>query len=132
MTRRRLFSAAATLLLAGLPALVQAAGSGEIRLRSRLTGARIDRLTPSGQADFRARGSRSDLRVEVEDVSVPVGTVLDVYVDNAKVGTITVAAVTLGGELDLNSQDGDVVPKVAKGSVVVVKNGEQGIVAGVF
>ena len=129
---RRLFSAAAMLLLAGMPALVQAGGSGEVRLRTQLTGARIDRLTPSGQADFRARSGRADLKVEVEDVNVPVGTVLDVYVDNAKVGTITVAAVTLGGELDLNTQDGAVVPKEAKGSVVVVKNGEQGIVAGVF
>lgn len=129
---RRVFSTAATLLLAGLPALVQAGGSGEVRLRTQLTGARIDRLTPSGHAEFRARSGRSDLRVEVEDVSVPVGTVLDVYVDSVKVGTITVAEVTLGGELELNSQDGAVVPKVAKGSVVVVKNGETGIVAGVF
>jgi len=129
---RRIFSLAAMALLAAAPMVMQAGGSGEVRLQTKLTGARIDRLTPSGSADYRARNSRKELRVQVEDVSVPVGTVLDVYVDNAKVGTITVAAVVLGGELELNSQDGALVPNVAKGSVVVVKKGDQGIVAGVF
>ena len=129
---RRLFSLTAMALLAVAPMVMQAGGSGEVRLQTNLTGARIDRLTPSGHADYRARNARKELRVQVEDVSVPVGTVLDVYVDNAKVGTITVVAVVLGGELELNSQDGALVPNVAKGSVVVVKKGEQGIVAGVF
>ena len=128
---RRLFSFAAMALLAVAPALLDAK-SGETRLRAQLTGARIEGLTPSGHAEFRASSGRMRLNVQVEDVRLPVGTSLDVYVDGNKVGAITIEAVILGGELELNSQDGAVVPNVSRGSVVVVRQGDRGIVAGVF
>lgn len=129
---RRMFTLAAIAMFAAAPALVQAGGSDETRLRAQLSGARIDGLTPSGHADFRAGNGRAQLDVQVEDVKVPVGTMLDVYLNNNKIGTIRVEALTLGGELELNSQDGAMVPNVASGSVVVVKMGDRGIVAGVF
>jgi hypothetical protein len=131
MTRR--FSAIAALsALAFGATMLQAGGNAETRLRARLSGARIERLTPSGQADFRARTGSSRLNVEVEDVNVATGSLLDVYLNGNKIGTIQVAALTLGGELELNSQDGDVVPAVAKGDVIVVRLGDRALLSGVI
>ena len=131
MTRRLVGMFAITMLAMG-PSLLTAGGSPETRLRATLTGPRIGLLTPSGQADYRARDGRARLTIQVEDVSVAVGTVLDAYINGTKAGTITVGAVTLGGELDLNTDDGQSVPSVAKGAVVVVKLGDQAVLAGVF
>ena len=131
MMNRRSFGLCALATAIMMPALL-VAGAGEIRLRANLTGAKIDNLTPSGHAEFRSRPGRASLNVQVEDVKVPVGSVLDVFLNDAKIGTITVQAVILGGELDLNTQDGDMVPSVSPGALVVVKLGDRAIVAGVF
>ena len=128
---RRIFGFFAMVLIAVSPTLI-AGGAKETRLRAQLSGARIEGLSPSGHADYRASTGRARLNVQVEDVRVAPGTVLDVYLNGNAVGTITVDAATLGGELELNSQDGSLVPSVASGSVVVVKQGDRGIVAGVF
>lgn len=132
MTTRRIFSFFAAALLAVLPAVLQAGGSPETRMRSQLVGAKLNNMTPSGYAEYRASSGRARLNVQVEDVNIAVGSVLDVYLNGSKIGSVTVAAITLGGELELNSQDGDMVPSVSKGSWIVVKNGEQAVVAGVF
>ncbi len=129
---RRFFSLCAAAFLLAVPVLMEAKGAAETRLRAALTGARINSMTPSGHADFRARQGSSRLNVEVEDVNVAPGTVLDVFLDGAQIGTITVTPVTLGGELELNSNDGDMVPAVKAGALVVVKNGPSAVVAGVF
>lgn len=129
---RRFFGLLAIVLVAATPMLLEAGGAAETRLTAGLTGAKINGITPSGHADFRAREGRAQLNVQVEDVNVAVGSVLDVFLDGIQIGTITVAAVTLGGELELNSQDGAIVPSVASGSLVVVKLGDKAVVAGVF
>lgn len=133
MTTRRTFAlaAAAFLLAAATPAALNAKGD-EVRMRTALSGPRLNGLTPSGKAESRSATGRADLNVQVEDVKVAAGTVLDVLLDGAKVGTITVDGLTLGGELDLNTNDGDVVPSVRKGSLVVVQLNGQSILAGVF
>jgi hypothetical protein len=132
MFNRRVFSLGAAALLMTLPVLMEAKSAAETRMRANLTGARIGTLTPSGKADYRARQGSSRLNVEVEDVNVAPGTVLDVYLDGAQIGTITVAPVIQGGELELNSNDGAMVPSVKSGALVVVKNGASAVVAGVF
>jgi hypothetical protein len=51
------------------------------------------------------------------------------------VGSTVVGHIALkfgGGELELNSQDGDTVPALVKGSMVTVANGGTTILAGVF
>jgi len=131
-SRRQTLFAAAFLLLA--PTLILAK-AGELRMRTALTGGAISGLTPSGRADYRAAASqgRADFSVEVQDVNLPAGTALDVTVDGAAAGTITVSAAPIrGGELDLNTQDGDVVPAVKAGSVVVVSNAGAAILSGVL
>jgi hypothetical protein len=107
------------------------------RSRSALTGAPLSGQTPNGHADFRSDSgkNRTRLNVEVEDVNLPAGTKLDVVLDHAgtrtKVGQITLDAFH-SGELELNSEDGDLVPAVKKGDIVIVMNATSAILTGVL
>jgi hypothetical protein len=106
--------------------------NNETRLRTRLAGAAIQGQNPEGNADFRVVAKkRSRLNVEVEHVNLPAGTVLTVSVAGNVVGHITLSALGFG-ELELNSQDGDTVPAVNPGDMVVVSNGATAILTGVF
>jgi hypothetical protein len=106
--------------------------NAETRLRTRLAGAAIQGQTPEGNADFRIDAkNRTRLNVEVEHVNLPAGTVLTVTVAGNVVGHITLSALGFG-ELELNSQDGDTVPAVKAGDMVVVSNGATAILTGVF
>ena len=111
-TRRNSILAVALLFVT--PVLLVAKG-GEVRLRTTLAGGAIAGMTPSGHAEFRAIApeNRSRLNVEVEDVNLAAGTVLDVFIDGVQAGSITVSAAPVrGGELELNSQDGQAVPTI--------------------
>lgn len=107
--------------------------NGEIRLESRLAGAAIGGLLPKGHAKFRSRtNGRRDLSVEVEKVNLPAGTVLNVLVDNANVGQITLSSM-LENELELESEHGAIVPNVTTTSTVVVTDAQgKTILSGVF
>jgi hypothetical protein len=107
--------------------------NGEIRLESRLAGAAINGLLPKGHAKFRSRANgRRDLNVEVEKVNLPAGTVLNVLVDNANVGQITLSSM-LETELELESEHGAIVPNVTTTSTVVVTDAQgKTILSGVF
>jgi hypothetical protein len=150
MTMRNIFRShttlAATLLILGAAVAVRADGdkngqnnnnqNAEMRSKTKLSGAAIQGKTPEGSAEFRsdARG-RSRLDVEIENVNLPAGTVLQVSVVHGTV-TTAVGMITLsshfGGELELNSQDGDLVPAVQSGDMITVSNGAVMILAGVF
>jgi len=113
------------------------AGEPEVRLRTKLAGGAVGGLEPSGHADFRARSGRARLNVEVEDVNLAEGTALavSVMVDGMKisVGTITVSAAPVrGGELELNTQDGQSVPAVKSGTTVIVEGPGGAILSGVL
>ncbi len=130
-SRRKTLCAAAMLFLTPILILGKAT---EIRMRTALAGGAIAGLVPSGQADFRAIESqgRTRLNVEVEDVNL-VGSKVDVFVDGEKIGSITISAAPIrGGELELNSQDGQLVPAVKSGALVVVRNGATAILSGVL
>ena len=132
MTRRA--SLLRTVLFTATPALLIARG-GETRLRTGLTGGAIAGLIPSGHAEFRATPAqgRARLNVEVEDVNLSPGTQVDVFIDGTQAGSITIGAAPIrGGELELNSQDGQAVPAVSAGAVVVVRNGAAAILSGVL
>lgn len=73
--------------------------------------------------------------MEVENVNLSAQTVLTVTLTHggaaSTIGHITLSA--LGeGELELNSEDGAVVPAVQTGDVVTVMNGSAAIVTGIF
>jgi hypothetical protein len=107
--------------------------NGETRLESRLAGAAISGLLPKGHAKFRSRSnSRRSLNVEVERVNLPTGTVLNVLVDNANVGQLTLRS-TLENELELESEHGAIVPNVTTTSTVAVTDAQgKTILSGTF
>jgi hypothetical protein len=113
------------------------AGSAEVRLKTHIVGGAIGGVVPSGKAEFRAKGNNRRFNTEVEDVVLAPGAILEVQVNGAHVGTITLIAPMpgsprLGGELDLNTHDGEFVPPMSKGDVVTVKSGANAILAGAF
>lgn len=129
MNRRRQILLGALLLV---PVMLVAKGA-EMRMRTGLTGGAISSLVPSGHADYRATENRSRLNVEVEDVNLPEGTNVAVFVEGTQIGTIRISAAPIrGGELELNTQDGQLVPKVEAGDVIVVRNGSTAILSGVI
>jgi Domain of unknown function (DUF4214) len=106
--------------------------SGEVRVESLLAGSAIGGLTPKGHAKFRSRNGESEFEVEVEKVNLAAGTVLNVLVDNLKVGELTLAP-TLEAELELKSERGANVPAVVAGSTVVITNAQgQTVLSGAF
>ena len=73
----------------------------EIRLEADLMGTGIE----SGNADFRARGTRRSLKVELEDA--PVGSVHSVLIDGKEFGTLTIGSLGQGEvEFDTNVEPG--------------------------
>ena len=103
------------------------ADDSEIRLRARLAGPPINGLDPSGSAEFRQRQTQRRFSAEVEDVNLPQGTVLNVFVDPASVctgtllGTITVGPPPVrGGDLNLDTRNGDSIPRMNAGNIVSV------------
>ena len=124
----------ATAMLLAMPALLPAKDN-EVRMRTALSGGTIAGLKPSGNADFRAIAAQASnrLNVEVEDVNLAPGTKVSVFVDGVQVGSITISAAPVrGGELELNTQDGQSVPSIKAGAVVVVRNGATAILSGVL
>jgi hypothetical protein len=93
--------------------------NGEIRVEARLAGAAINGLTPTGHARYRVRGTERKLNVEVEKLNLPAGTQLQVFVDDALVGTLTLRP-TLEAELERHTNDGQAVPVVTTATRVVV------------
>jgi hypothetical protein len=127
---------AAILVVGALPSFAEhgsgsGSGSGggtEVRLRARLTGNAIGNLIPSGQADFRTRAGRfTRFSAEVEDVKLPVDSQLEVFVSGSSVcsgtllGNIVLGPAPFrGGDLNLDTRDGDSVPQLSRGNLVSV------------
>lgn len=125
-------SGLATLTLTPIPA--SAFQNAEVRIQTRLSGGPLNGVTPSGSARFRARGAHSNFSVEVEDVNLPNGTVLTVTLVNAS-GTASAGTIALslrGGEIDVNTKDGDTVPRAKAGDTVVVSGPSGAILSGVL
>jgi len=99
-----------------------------------LSGAAINGIVPKGEAEteVEASGSR-EFRVRVENVNLPAGTVLDVFVDGTKVGTITLVGGLQRSELELKTELGQQIPQVStRTRVVVATQAGVTIVAGSF
>ena len=108
----------------------------QVRLRTTLAGAAIQGIKPEGNADFRNDGQgRTRLNVEVENVNLAAGTILNVAVVHAGVSTM-IGTIKLGNgsenELELDSQNGQTVPAIMSGDMVTVAKGAAIILAGAF
>lgn len=113
--------------------------SSETRLKTRLAGAALEGLTPSGAADFRwdSARNRGRLNVEVEDVKLAEGTMVTVSwmrdMVKTTLGTIRISAAPIrGGELEFSTTDGQPVPSLKKGDVIIVDGPAGTILAGVL
>jgi len=114
-----LFALAAT--LAALAAAPAFAGD-EVVINAGLSGAAVNGQAPKGTAVFRERpGNDRKLEVEVQDVNLAAGTVLNVTVGGQPVGTLTIDSLR-AGRLELATERGQVVPAVTNGTAVAVRN----------
>ncbi|HEY0172209.1 MAG TPA: hypothetical protein VGB98_14385 [Pyrinomonadaceae bacterium] len=105
---------------------------GETRIESRLAGAAVNGLTPTGVAKFRNRTGNRNLEIEVEKVNLPAGTILNAFVDGVKVGELVIRP-TLEAEFELEQERGQFVPDVTTATKVVVSNQQgQTLLSGVF
>ena len=82
-----------------------------------------------GRADYRERGISLRLNVEIEDVT-PNST-FTIEVSGNTLGTITTNSFGIA-ELELNTNDGQVVPKVLGGDLVQIFQGPQLVLSGSF
>ena len=82
-----------------------------------------------GRADYRERGNSVRLNVEVEDVSP--NTTFTVEISGNTLGTITTSSFGTA-ELELNTNDGQVVPKILRGDLVQIFQGTELVLSGSF
>ena len=118
-------------VLAAAPAL---AGDDEIIINAGLSGAAINGQTPVGKAEFRQRpGNDLKLEVEVQDVNLPAGTVLNVFVGGQQISGVITLDSFRAGEVELETGRGQAVPAVANGTTVAVRTQSgTNIVTGAF
>jgi hypothetical protein len=86
-------------------------------------------IAADGRADYRERGNSMRLNVEVEDVSP--NTTFTVEISGNTLGTITTNSFGTA-ELELNTNDGQVVPKVLRGDLVQIFQGIELVLSGAF
>src|SRR5919106_558143 len=86
-------------------------------------------IAADGHADYRERGNSMRLNVEVEDVS-PNGT-FTVEISGNTLGTITTNSFGTA-ELELNTNDGQIVPKILRRDLVEILQGTELVLSGNF
>jgi plastocyanin len=118
---------AMSLLIFGIITQNVSATSSEIRMLADLNPANGG--MGDGRADYRERGLSMRLNVEVEDVT-PNST-LAIEVSGNPLGTITTNSFGIA-ELELTTNDGQVVPKVLRGDLVQIFQGTELVLSGSF
>ena len=93
----------------------------ETTIQAQLSGPTLNNMVPHGLAENRVRidGSRR-LKVQVEDVNLPAGTVLNVFLNGTSIGSISINSLRQG-ELQIETNNGQTVPVVTPGALVEVK-----------
>ena len=117
-----------------IPFLMQekvSAGGVPILVRTANLVSPTGSVNPHGAAEYQlyADGNR-ELEIEIEDVNLPNGTVLNFFVDGNSVGQMPVNL--RKAKLKLSTEDGQTVPVTNDGSTVQVRNGATVLVAGVL
>jgi plastocyanin len=119
-----------SLLIFGIIIQNASATTSEIRILADLnpppSGAGI---AADGRADYRERGSSMRLNVEIEDAT-PNST-FTIEVSGELISTITTNSFGIA-ELELNTNDGQVVPKVLRGDLIQIFQGSELVLGGSF
>ncbi len=112
----------------------RASASTSSEIEAELSGAPINGIVPKGEAEFEIEDSvNREFRVRVENVNLPAGTVLDVFVDGTRVGTITLIGGLQRSELELKTELGQQIPQIStRTRIVVATQAGVTIVAGSF
>jgi plastocyanin len=108
------------------------ATSSEIRMLADLnppTNVEAVGIAADGRADYRERGNSMRLNVEIEDV--PSNSTFTIEISGNIVGTITTNSFGTA-ELELNTNDGQVVPKILRGDLVEIFQGTELVLSGAF
>ena len=119
--------AAMSLLILDIITQNASATTSEIRMLADLNPA--NEGMGDGRADYRERGLSMRLNVEVEDVT-PNSTLV-IEVSGNPLGTITTNSFGIA-ELELTTNDGQVVPKVLRGDLVQIFQGTELVLSGSF
>jgi len=111
---------------------VLADGSGSSKIEAQLSGAMLNGLIPKGESESESfTDGSSKFEIEVENVNLPDGTMLNVLVDGTKVGTLTLALHR--GQLELRTGNGATLPQINSRTRIVITNAAGAtILAGAF
>src|SRR5215204_4164336 len=120
---------AMSLLFFGISIQNASATSSEIRMLADLNPPTNVGGLADGRADYRETGNSMRLNVEVEDVSP--NTTFNIAVSGNTLGTITTNSFGIA-ELELNTNDGQVVPRVVSGDVIEILQGTELVLSGSF
>src|ERR687896_289583 len=119
-----------SLLILGIIVQNASATTSEIRILADLNPPPSTAgIAADGSADYRERGSSMRLNVEIEDAT-PNST-FTIEVSGEPISTITTNSFGIA-ELELNTNDGQVVPKVLRGDLVQIFQGSELVLAGSF
>ena len=86
-------------------------------------------IAADGRADYRERGSSLRLNVEIEDATT--NSTFAIEVSGEPISTIMTNSFGIA-ELELNTNDGQVVPKVLRGDLVQIFQGSELVLSGSF
>ena len=111
-------------------ALTAPAGRLNITWNINLVGPVFNGAKPVGAAEYEVEGSQRKFSAEADNVNLPDGTTLGVYVSGKLVGTFTLT--DGGGVLLLDTFVHQKVPTVNKGTTVAIYYGTTKIVSGKF
>src|SRR5688572_20546679 len=95
-----------------------------------LSGPTINGVLPTGFAQYENHSSRRELEVRVNQVNLPGGTQLAVFVDEVNVGSMFLDSGE--GRLRLRTDEGHTVPIIVAGSKISVRHNTANILVGIF
>src|SRR5687767_11106149 len=95
-----------------------------------LSGPTINGVLPTGFAQYENHSSRRELEVRVNQVNLPGGTQLAVFVDEVNVGSMFLDSGE--GRLRLRTDEGQTVPVIVAGSKISVRHNSANILVGIF
>jgi hypothetical protein len=138
LTKSALIAVLTLAVLAALPQLAHAqevamqapAGRLNITWNINLSGRAFNGVVPVGAAEYEVEGSRRRFSAEADNVNLPDGSTLAVYVAGKLAGSFTLT--DGGGALLLDTFAHQKVPIVNKGTTVAIYYGHTKIVSGKF
>ncbi len=111
---------------------VKADGTPVIVVRTAILASPTGSINPHGVGTWQLyQSGNREIEVEIQDVSLPIGTTLNAVVNGNSIGALVVDD-RQRAKIKLRTEDGQAVPVVNDGSTCEVRNGSTVLVSGVF